>query len=266
MLVIPGAEEAQAAAAANGEPTIEAPTNEEISETQELESDAEPESTPDPSEALNQELAAEREQRIRLEERLAAQGSQSPPQKEAPPKDLTRVQFREAVDNGQLSEDQMEQMWSDQERAKTLRETGAMLDQREIARSTTSVVETDTAKYLASHPDIRTVGTSDWNRLKGEYDFLRSVGDPDNKTTELKAMRAAFGSPDRVRESSSSRRQAVSETATSQGGSGSDGRSANIWTKVPSHIRPALKEMVANGTRTLEDIKADLPYMRERPS
>jgi len=263
MLIIPGADEAQAAAA-NEDPTnTEDPTQTEeiIDPTEELETETAPETAPD----LTQELAAEREQRIRLEERLAAQEAKPGPAAVEPPKELTRVQLREAVDNGQIDQDQMETLWADQERAKTRREVAADNDARDRERQTTSVIQTDTAKYLESHPEIRTQGSSDWNRLKSEYDYLVSLGDKDNKTTELKAMRAAFG-PHPIRESSSRRRQTPSETSTSQGGAGGDGRSANIWTKVPEHLRVPYKKMVSDGVMTLEDVKKDIPYMKDQPS
>ncbi len=261
MLNIPGAEEAQAAAAAANEE----PTNTEDLNTEAVGEEQEPEPTPDPNEALNSALAAEKEQRIRLEERLAAQEAAPAPAQVEPPKELTRAQLREAVDNGQLDQDQMETMWADQREARTLRKVEEQNDARDRKRDTANVIQTDTAKYLNSHPDIRKQGSSDWNRLKGEYDYLVSLGDPDDKTTELKAMRAAFGAADRIAESSASRRQTASETSGAQGGAGPGERPVDIWNRVPKHLRAPLKQMVSSGTRTLEDIKKDLPYMKERP-
>lgn len=268
MLNIPGAEEAQAAAAAASEDptTVEDPTQtEEVVEETELETEV----TPDPLETANKELASEREQRLRLEGRLEAMEAKPDPApaKVEPPKELTRQQLREAVDNGQIDQDQMETLWSNQERDKTKREMSTMLDERDSRRTAATLVETDTSKYLANHPDIRTVGTSEWNKLKGEYDYLIQLGHKDNKTTELAAMRAAFGPPDRIRESSASRRQAVSETSSAQAGEGVGGdRPVDIWNRVPKYLREPYKKMVADGFKTLEDVKKEIPYMKAHPS
>ncbi len=267
MLVIPGAEEAQAAAAAANEETTV--TEEPTTETAAVEeTEFELEVTPDPLEVANKELATEKEQRIRLEGRLEAMEAkpEPAPAQVEPPKELTRQQLQEAVDNGQIDGPQMETMWANQNEARILRKIEVRNDERDSQRTASTLVEADTAKHLVNHPDIRTVGTSDWNKLKTSYDYLIQLGHKDNKTTELAAMQAAFGSPDPIRESSASRRQTSSETSTSQGGVGGDGRSANIWTKVPDHLREPYKKMVADGVMTLEDVKKDIPYMKDQPS
>ena len=269
MLIIPGAEEAQAAAAAAAEETTNTEESTSTEEVEATELETESESAPDPLETATQELAAEKEQRIRLEERLAGMEArpEAAPVKAEPPKELTRVQLREAVDNGQIDQDQMETLWADQREASTLRKMEERYDARDRERQTTNVIQTDTVKYLDAYPDIRKQGSSDWTRLKSEYDYLISVGDPDNKTTELKAMRSAFGSPDRIRESSASRRQTASETASGQSGGGVGGsRPVDIWNRVPKHLQEPYKKMVADGFKTLEDVKKDIPYMPARPS
>lgn len=264
MLIVPGAEEAQAAAAAASEESAETetPTTETGGEEQEPESISTP---PEPD--LQAQLDTEREQRIRLEERLAVQTAPPPPAKEEPPKEFSRVQLRAAVDEGTISQDQMDETLAEYQHNKTMRGVDERMDARDQKRDTANVVQIDTAKYLDAHPDIRTVGTSDWNRLKSEYDYLIGLGHKDNKITELAAMRAAFGSAERIRESTASRRQTSGEMASTQSGTPAGGdRPVDIWNRVPKHLREAFKKMVSDGVMTLEDVKKDIPYMKAHSS
>jgi hypothetical protein len=252
--------------ASEEEAGTEETTTTEESEAGEQTTEASEEVETQPEPDLQAQLAAEREQRIRLEERLAAEKT-PPPAKEEPPKVWTRAQLRAAVSDQTIDEDQMEEIWAKQVAYQAACAADERVEARDRARTTEDVVRTDTAKYIESHPDIKTIGTPDWNKLKSEYDYLvDSLGYPDNKATELAAMRAAFGPPDRIKESTARRRQASAETTSSQAGAGGGGgdRPVDIWNRVPKHLREPLKAMVASGDRTLEDIKKDIPYMRER--
>ena len=91
----------------------------------------------------------------------------------------------------------MEEMWAKQNREQHRRDTAELLDTRDRKNVIESTIEIDTAKYIAAYPDVRTIGSPNWQRVKDEFDFLQKMGDPNDATTELKALRAVFGSPDR---------------------------------------------------------------------
>lgn len=224
-----------------------------------VEPEIEQESAPDPAAALQSQLEVEREQRIRLEERLAAKNEQPAPTPKEEPKIFTRQQLRAAVNEGTIDEDQMEEVWSTQQRELTKRETAKLLDDRETVRNAVNFVEDETSKYIAAFPDVKNQGSDTWKRVKSAYDYMRKLGDPDNKATELKALRAALGTPERIRESTARRRETSGETS---GGSSAGGdRPVDIFNRIPPKYRTYYKKRYDEGYITVEDIKKDLPYM-----
>ena len=223
------------------------------------------ETIPSREDELNTQLETERRTNDRLQGQIDARNEQppAPPVKEEPPPAVfTREQLRTAVDEGKLSEDQMEQMWADQIVSRTTRETTEMLDQRDSVRSVELTVDTEYEKYVAAFPDLKDMKSELWGKVKSAYDYNVKLGAPDTKATEVAAMRAALGSHERIQENTA----ALSETPQGTGGGAQGGkRPSDIWARVPLRLRAGLKEMVSKGTRTLADIEKDIPYMTERP-
>jgi len=239
--------------------TEETPVTEEAISEPEVENEPTPQPPTSREEEYRVQLAEEREHRIRLEERLNAQQAPPPEKTPEPPKVFTRQQLRAAVNEGTIDEDQMEEAWATQQRDIHKRDTQEIIENRDKFNRVVNVVETETTKYLAAYPDLQKVGTPDWTKLKKEYDFLRSIGDDDSKTTELKAMRTAFGtSTDRIPERTSQLRETPQETS---GAPGSGQRPVDIWNRVPKQYREYYKKQVADGFKTLDDVKKDIPYM-----
>lgn len=263
MLVIPNEDGTYPEGESGGEEPTEVETP-AIEEGDEPVSESAPEPTSSPE---AQQLAEERERRIRLEERLAVlneQPSPVPPKEEEPPKVFTRQQLRAAVDEGQINEDQLEEIWSKQNREQTVRDTQKLMDERDRTRTTENIVDTETAKYIAAYPDVKKVNSSIWQKVKSEYDFLRQLGDSDSPATELKALRSALGgNPTRIPERTAERRETPGDASGSQGGGGGD-RPVDIWNRVPKHLKAYYKDQVAQGFKTLEDVKKDIPYMAEK--
>jgi hypothetical protein len=221
----------------------------------------EPEPKPDP---LQDQLDDERERRIRLEERLAVQKEEPPPAKEEPPKEFTRAELRSAVNDGKLDDDQMEEIWSTQQRTAIRRDTEEILDRREQQRTSTDTIETETAKYHETYPDISDVKSDNWSKIKREYDFLVKIGNPDSKATELMAMRSALGNPTRVRERTSDLRETTRETSSGTGAPVAHGeRPVDIFNQIPTKYRAYTKDRYDQGQITLEEIKKDIPYMKK---
>jgi hypothetical protein len=224
----------------------------------------EPEPKPDPMES---QLAEERERRIRLEERLAVQQETPPPAAEPPPKEFTRAELRTAREDGKIDEDQLEEIWSTQQRSAIRRDTEELLDKRDRDRTAINVVETETQKYHEAYPDITDVKSDAWAKVKSEYDFLVKIGNPDSKATELMALRSALGNPTRVRERTSQLRETPKETSSGVGDPGGRGeRPVDIFNQIPLKYRAYTKDRYDTGQITLEDIKKDLPYMKKLAS
>jgi hypothetical protein len=220
----------------------------------------EPEPKPDP---IQTQLDEERERRIRLEERLAVSKEEPPAPKEEPPKEFTRAELRSAVNEGKIDDDQMEEIWSTQNRASIRRDTEEMLDKREQQRSAANTIETETQKYHETYPDITDVKSDNWSKVKKEYDFLVGIGNPDTKGTELMALRSALGSSTRVRERTSDLRETSGEMSGGTSAPVARGeRPVDIFNQIPAKYRPYTKERYDQGQITLEEIKKDLPYMK----
>lgn len=226
-----------------------------------LESSAESEPPEETAAELRVRLQEERETRIRLEERLAARDAAAAPAQTPAPaaaKVFSRAQLRAAVQEGQIDDDQMEEIWARQQREMGTRETLSAIDARENKRTVESRVETGKSQYMEAFPDLLNRDSETWKRVKREYDFLIKVGDADNPTTELKALRAALGPVERIRERTSRLRETPRETGSHGSGGG---RPVDIFNRIPVKYRSHYKRMYEEGRMKLADIEKDLKYM-----
>jgi hypothetical protein len=263
MLVVPNADGTYPdAKPGEEEPAPTAGTEEELESGSE-EPEPPPEPKPDRTAQLEAQLQEEREARIRLEERVAA-AKESAPAKEEPPKVYTRQELRAAVNEQLIDEDQMEEIWAKQVRAETRRELREELDERDRTRDAESFTDTEIAKYIAAHPEVKEVGSPTWKRVKEEYDFLIRVGDKDDRKTELKALRSALGgNAEKHPQRTAALREAANETSGQQQGGE---RPVDIWNQVPEKYRSYYKGRVNDGSMSLEQVKKDIPYMKRLAS
>jgi hypothetical protein len=221
----------------------------------------EPEPKPDP---LQAQLDDERERRIRLEERLAVKEETPPPAAEPPPKEFTRAELRSAVNEGQIDDDQMEEMWAKQQRDAHKRDTTELLETRDREKTAVNVIETDTQKYLDTYPDVTDVKSENWAKVKEEYDWLVKIGNPTSKATELMALRAALPKPDRMRDRASRLRETPRGASSGAGDPTPPGsRPVDIFNQIPQQYRAYTKERYDAGQTTLAEIEKDLPYMKK---
>jgi hypothetical protein len=234
-----------------------------------LEPDPDPEpepeqQPPDPVAVLEARLNEEREARLRLEGEMRARNTPAAAAPAAPPKKkFTRAELRTAMENGQINEDQMEEVWSNQ-RDDTLREEFAVeMGRREREQSVGARVKGDTQQYIDTFPEVRRQGSDEWNRVKREFDYLVSIGEAGDDTTQLKALRAALGPAERVPDRTAERRE-TPRGAHSPGGPGR--RPVDIFNKIPQKYRSYYKDRYENGQIDLATIEKDLPYMKRMSS
>jgi hypothetical protein len=219
------------------------------------------ESAPKPDRFAEQ-LREERDARIRLEERLAASEAKSAPPKKEEASYLTRQQLRAAVNEGQIDEDQMEEIWATQNRSIQKSDVEDLLESRDRTREVVTRVSSETQKYIDAYPDITKQDSDEWRKVKREYDYLVGLGDSHNDATQLKALRAAFGPADRARpkDRTAQLRETVSETSSAGGGSGA--RPVDIFNQIPLKYRSYTKARYEEGSLSLAEIEKDLPYMK----
>ena len=208
------------------------------------------------------QLQTERETSARLQGRLDAQSEQAtpPPKEEPPPKEFTRAELRTAVEEGKIDSDQLETIWADQNHAKTLRDTEAMINRRDADRTVELTVDGEYDKYVAAYPDLKNEKSAIWGKVKKEYDFMVRMGHAGDKKTELTALRSALGSHERIPERTAELRETPAEIAGTPGGGT---RPVDIWNRVPKSHKAYYKTQVEKGIMTLEDVKKTIPYMTQ---
>lgn len=213
---------------------------------------------PDPVAELERRLEEEREARIRLEGMV--QGREQAKPAEPKPQEISRTKLRELVNEGRISEDQMEEIWAKQNRESLLREVDATYSKRLEEQSQKARVDAELQKYIDARPTISQRGSEDWIRVKQEFDYLVQLGDPPDSRTELKAARAAFGPAERVREHTTARRPTHAETSSPRG-QNTEPRNVDIFNRIPKSLREYYRFEYENGRKTIDEIKRELPYM-----
>lgn len=106
----------------------------------------------------------------------------------------TRTQLRALVNEGKITEDQMDATLEAQLKAELLASVKATTTQESRATQAAIAIGTALGAYIEAHPDLAVEGSDLRTRVQAEFDYLVSLGDdPNSKATELKAVRAALG-------------------------------------------------------------------------
>jgi hypothetical protein len=162
---------------------------------------------------LESRLQAAEIEKVRLEERAKAPETQAPPAAPAP----TREQLQEHVDNGTITQAQMDTELARQLREELKKELSTELRQEFTVKDQQRVVQDQFDAYVKVHPDVKVEGSDDLRRVRDEIQSLVKLGYPHDLRTEVMAMRMAFGPAERIEETTSQRLDTHRET----GGAGS---------------------------------------------
>lgn len=127
-----------------------------------------------------------------LESRLA-QSATTPP-----PREFARSELLAAVDKGQMTLEQADAVWEKQIITRATNEArtvaGQELSQREVARR----VDAEMRRYKELVPGVMQEGSKERERVSAEYRFMVSLGSPEGRETELAALRAVYGSTEKI--------------------------------------------------------------------
>lgn len=190
----------------------------------------------------------EREERKRERERLEARLSELESKAAKPAeREYSRTELQQAVDNGQISEVQMQDIL-DQQREKRLRR-----ELREEMKATISATSKEDQyrrtieEYRRVRPDLGVQGSEDWKRGAEEFQALANeFGRPKPGLEELRmeamALRTAFGDVSRLRAKGKRDPDPYQETgsAREQGGS-------SQWGKVEQRVRDHFQKQIDRG-------------------
>ena len=134
------------------------------------------------------------------------------------PKHISRTELKALVEDGKITQEAADAHWEKQIR------DDAKRDAREAARSEVAgqqreqKVNLQLEEFKALVPTAWEAGSKDRTKAEREFKALLDVGFPDNKATEVAALRAAFGDPAVIRASRSTGRNGPGETFNEVGG------------------------------------------------
>lgn len=138
---------------------------------------------------------------------------------EAPKPKYTRSQLREMVNNGTITEDQMDEQLERQLQAKLEYENNQRLNSALTESKRTAKVETEIETYVEKHPSVLDTSSKTYQRVQKEFAELVALGDDENSpATKLKALKIALG-PVSGRRASSAGVDKAPETFEETGGS-----------------------------------------------
>jgi hypothetical protein len=218
-------------------------------------------------------LEAERKSRQKLETDLArlsgtVEGLKASQQKPADtaPTIYTRAQLRAMVNDGKITEDQMDAQLEAQLEAKLTQKVETTAKATAAETRITAEVNSGIAAYLEAFPDLNDLESETREKVHAAFDRLCRRGAPDNVATELSAMEAALGPL------TPKGRKKQPETHQETGGSGSGPRDRNdtdaTWAKgltaaQKAHYQKQIDRGGYSGT-TDKRLVAEVKLVRER--
>lgn len=107
---------------------------------------------------------------------------------------FTRVELRKLVTNGDITEDQMDEILETQLRKSIKEEAQAEISTTVSSATRAAKIDAELDRYVDAHPDLVEEGSDLRDRVAKEFAYLvNELGDGNNKVTELKAIRAVCG-------------------------------------------------------------------------
>jgi len=157
----------------------------------------------------------------RLEERAKAPAGQAPAEQSPP----TREQMQTWVDEGQITQAQMDGELARQDRvamkAEMKAEVTASVDEKRQA----DTIQEEFNAYVEAFPAVNVDGSPEQKRVYDEIAALKKLGLAHDLRTEVLAMRRVHGDLDRVQETTRLRRE-VHEETQGAGAGGDDAAAA----------------------------------------
>lgn len=184
------------------------------------------------------------------------------------PKPVTRAELKQLVDDGKITQEAADVHWEKQ-----------VLDAaekrgREAARGEVEghqreqVVGKQLAEFKALVPAAWEAGSKERTKAEKEFAALRAMGFPDNKVTEVAALRAAFGDPEVIRASRSTGRNGPGETFDevgggdrgASGGDGADGKPKGLTAREEAHY----SKLVNMGNMTWKQVSEERKFAKAK--
>lgn len=170
-------------------------------------------------EAANAKIEAANAKQREIEARMAAMEQKAPAAQQ--PQRYTRPILNAAVAAGQVTQDQADELWDNQNRADGLATATAVAANAVNAAQSKDRVEKEIARYTKLEPGILKDGNDVRERVRSEFRYLVGLGDSaQSLNTELKAIRMVLGNIDQFEAARSGRADHESHRETGGGGGG----------------------------------------------
>ena len=143
-----------------------------------------------------------------------------------PEKPVSRSELNQLVADGKITQDAADAHWERQVVETAKREGRAAAADEVAGARRAETVTRQLDEYRQLMPAAWEVGAKERAKVEKEFKALVAMGFPDNKVTEVAALRAAFGDPEVIRASRSTGKTGPGETHVDVGGGDRPGAGA----------------------------------------
>lgn len=194
----------------------------------------------------------------------AAKANAEPP---AEPPTYTRAQLEAAVEGGKITKAEADAIWDTQSQRQTQRLVADTVKTVLTETQQQTTVDSRIAEYQALKPEVMKADSPERARVKQQYDYLVSIGQPATKSTELAALTMCYGSLDALKAAHAATRD--DETLMDVGGgtppvAGGDGNDGPK-TKLSARERAHYQKLIDKGMyRSWADVDKEMEYANGR--
>lgn len=210
--------------------------------------------------------AALASQEAKLRTEFEARLAEATAKKPDPPKRYTRQELKAAVEAGQISETQADEILENQIRDEVT--ATARNEARAVVTSASREgrVESDIARYKAVAPEILDTGHETRHRLRESYNYFLSLGDKPGTATELKALHAVLGPIEKLERARSGRFSSDSHRETGGGEAGKPRtKSGKLTDRLNADAKRHYEKQIEKGLyKDWGDVETELKYASPR--
>lgn len=183
------------------------------------------------------------------------------------PKRFTKAELKDAVEAGQITQDQAEAQWDKQVREDALAEARQTAHETVTAVERRKQIDGEIARYKAVAPEILDDSHETRQAIKVEFQALVALGDdPHDLATQLKAIRAVLGPVEKLKTSRNGKDQYDSHRESGGGGEGSSRKKTG---KLHDQLNAEGREHYESGIRQgrykdWNDVEDELKYASQK--
>ena len=212
---------------------------------------------------LTTEVQRLREENARLDERTRQQ-------EPAKPVKYTKVQLREAVAVGQLTQDQADDLWDSQREVEITEKVVSTVKEVTTVNQVQQRLGEQFRRYKAAAPDLMVEGSETRTAVTAQYAELVANGSPGNHATELAAMVAVLGPIEKLEGKNKGRTVHQHHEEMDGGGKpNGGGDKKSLLAQAPERYRLYYEDQITKGMLTREQAekhiaRVGLPKLQER--